>query len=236
MSTSRESLLLVDSSRRLAPAFPMRGLADAPAARQTVARTHHVPTTTLEDSYATELAALRKQSTSKGHLDGFAQGMAEAESAVAQVKADLAALAAQEQTRWTSRLSTAVQALVAAATQLDQRSAPALDDLVEVVTASTMELTSALLQRELACATDPGLDAIRRALRLCPQDASVRIKLNPADLDRLDRTQLGTLSRNVTVSADPTVEPGGALAESGARRVDAQLGVAMIRVRKVLEA
>ena len=236
MSSSPESLLLRGSSRRLAPAFPLTGLPDAPAARQPPARAPQGPSTTLADSYATELAGLRKQAISTGHLDGFTQGMAQAQGAVAQVEADLASLAAQEQALWTSRISAAVQALVTAATQLDERCAPAMDELVEVVTASTLELATAVLQRELACATDPGLEAIGRALRLCPQDAPVRIRLNPDDLSRLDRTQLGKLARTVTVTADPAVEPGGALAESGARRIDAQLGVAMTRVRKALEA
>lgn len=239
MSSSPESLLLQGPSRRLAPAFPMLGPPDAPAARperREHQRRRQEPTGTLADSYATELSDLRRQATAKGHLAGFAQGMSEAEASVAQVKADLALRSGQEQALWTSRVSAAVQALAFAAAQLDERSAPALDELVEVVTASTLELVTAVLQRELACATDPGLDAIGRALRLCPQDAPVRIRLNPADLSRLDRAQLGKLSRSVTVSADPAVEPGGALAESGARRVDAQLGVAMTRVRKALES
>ena len=236
MSSSPESLLLQGSSRRLAPAFPLTGLADAPGARQPMARVPQGASSTLADSYAAELSSLRKQATSHGHLEGFARGMAQAQSALAQAKADQAALAAEEQAVWIRQVSAAVQALVSAAAQLDQRSAPALDELVEVITASSLELATAVLQRELACATDPGLDAIGRALRLCPADAPVRVRLNPADLDRLDRTQLGKLARTVTVSADPDVEPGGAMAQSGARRVDAQLGVAMARVRKVLEA
>jgi flagellar assembly protein FliH len=235
MSSSPESLLLRDSSRRLAPAFPVRGLHDAPVARQPLAREHQGPTTTLADSYAAELSALRKRAIAKGRQDGFAQGMAQAQEASALVKAELATQAADEQARSAVLVGAAVQALTSAAAQLDQRSAPALEDLAGVVAASTLELVTALLQRELACATTPGMDAITRALRLCPQDAPVRVRLNPADLESLDRNQLSKLTHCVTVSADPAVEPGGALAESGARRIDAQLGAAMIRVRKALE-
>ncbi|MGV8846784.1 FliH/SctL family protein [Tessaracoccus sp.] len=225
-----------DPNTRLSPAFPVLGLPSETTVRQSPARTRQAPVSTLEESYAGELAALREQAIAGGHLDGFTKGMAEAGTAVAQARADAVAVVNAEQAVWARQMSLAVDALAAAAGQLDQRFIPALDDLVGVVSASAFELTTALLQRELVRATDPGLDAIRRVLRLCPEDAPVRVRLHPADLARLDLVQLGELSDLVTVTGDDTVEPGGALAESGSRRIDAQMGAAMIRARKALEA
>jgi flagellar assembly protein FliH len=48
--------------------------------------------------------------------------------------------------------------------------------------------------------------------------------------------ELAALPPSVTVLGDVTVERAGALAEAGTTRVDAQLGVALERVRAVLRS
>lgn len=241
MNSSPDSVLLRPTGR-LAPAFPSLGR--QPVQVPSVPQPHggsaparaHGQAMTLAQSYAHEMSTLREQATAGGYQDGYAKGMAGANAAIAETTAVATAAAGREQAVWTARVSQAVDALAAAAARLDQRSVPALAELTRTLTSTALDLTSAILARELVTAKDPGLDAIRRALTLCPADAPVRVSLHPEDLARLDQVRMTALSELITVSADPNVEPGGALVESGARRVDAQLGTAMIRVRKALES
>jgi flagellar assembly protein FliH len=95
-------------------------------------------------------------------------------------------------------------------------------------------LVEDLLGRELAVAAAPGLDALRRALRLCPADAPVVVRLHPDDLAEIPAPALAELPDSVTVTGDPRIERAGAVAETGPQRIDAQLGAAVERVQAVL--
>jgi flagellar assembly protein FliH len=77
---------------------------------------------------------------------------------------------------------------------------------------------------------------MRRALTLCPTDVPVVVRLHPDDLAEVAPDELAKLPTSVTVLGDITVERAGALAEAGTTRVDAQLGLALERVRAVLRS
>ena len=87
-----------------------------------------------------------------------------------------------------------------------------------------------------AVATSPGLDALRRALTLCPSDVPIVVRLHPDDLAEVPAAALAQLPAAVTVLGDETVERAGALAEAGNQRVDAQLTTALERVLEVLRS
>src|SRR3712207_9416871 len=72
-------------------------------------------------------------------------------------------------------------------------------------------------------------------LTLCPADAPTVVRLHPDDLAELPADALAELPDTVRVVGDLSVERAGAVAETGATRVDAQLGAAPERVRAVLE-
>jgi flagellar assembly protein FliH len=95
-------------------------------------------------------------------------------------------------------------------------------------------LVEDLLGRELELATSPGLDAVRRALTLCPTDAPVVVRLHPDDLAEIPAEALAALPESVSVVGDQRVERAGAVAETGSQRVDAQIGAALERVQAVL--
>ena len=57
------------------------------------------------------------------------------------------------------------------------------------------------------------------------------VRLNPADVATVGDLTFG---RELTIVADPSVEPAGAIVEVGACTIDAQIGPALARVRKAL--
>ncbi len=124
------------------------------------------------------------------------------------------------------------------------RHAGALDELSAAIAASATELAfeiaEAVLARELELSRSPGVDAIRRAANLLPDTgadaATVVVRLHPADLTLLGGDTVDELlpGRKVEVCADPAVERGGCVLDSGASRVDASISAALARVRQVL--
>ena len=81
------------------------------------------------------------------------------------------------------------------------------------------------------------VDAVRRAVARSGRGADLLLHLNPDDLDSaralgIDLEQVA--GRPVHVVGDPTVERGGAVADSGARRVDACVSTAVATLRAEL--
>ena len=208
---------------RRAPERPGRRAGDHPAPR-------------LEEVYAAELTRLRARAREEGWAAGHAEGLAEAAGAVARIEAEATARLLAVQQRWESRVAATVAALTAACAQVDATPPVGGETFDQLVLGATLGLVEEVLGRELAVATQPGVDALRRALALSPDDGPTVVRLNPDDLDRIDPAVLAGLPPSVRLVGDPAVEPAGAIAETGVRRVDAQVGPALQRVRDVLGA
>jgi flagellar assembly protein FliH len=190
----------------------------------------------LGDVYADELARLRSQAQAEGFAAGHAEGLLAAEAAVAEVERSAAARLADVQARWERRLASATAALGAAVARLDEAALPVADDVRETIIGATLTLVEDLLGRELALADSPGLDAVRRALSLCPADLPALVRVHPDDLAEIPAEALAELPDSVRVIGDDSVERAGAVAESGVRRIDAQISTALERVQAVLTA
>jgi flagellar assembly protein FliH len=227
MTSSRDSSLLRGASAASATPY-LRSVQPPPAPPAGRAGLR------LGDVYAGELARLRAAAEEAGYADGFAAGMAAAQEALGQAERAAEARAADAQVRWERRLASATAALGAAASRLEESLAPTADELRDTVLAAALTLVGDLFGRELAVAQQPGLDALRRALTLLPADAPAVVRLHPDDLAEVPAHALEGLPASVTVVADETVERAGAIAETGPRRVDAQLSAALERVRAVL--
>jgi flagellar assembly protein FliH len=185
------------------------------------------------------LAAARAAAHAEGYATGWAQGRQEAAAAVQAetVRAEQHRRAAEGERA--EQVTQALTALNAAAAGLTGRCAPVLADAGDTVARIAFAVTEALLARELAVATDPGLDAVRRALAATPTSQPVLIRLNPADHAVVAGGGLATgpgQGREVTLVADRSVAPGDAVAVSGESNVDAGLQAALARVREVLGA
>jgi flagellar assembly protein FliH len=194
------------------------------------------PSFRLGDVYAEELARLREHAHAEGFTAGHAEGMAAAAAVVAETERAAAERLADVQARWERRMASATAALAAAAARFDEASVPAAEEIRETIVGTVLTLVEDLLGRELALAESPVLDAVRRALTLCPADSPVVVRVHPDDLGEIPADALAELPDTVRVVGDPGVERAGAVAETGPRRIDAQLGAALERVQTVLSS
>jgi flagellar assembly protein FliH len=219
LSPELPSRVLRGSAAAGMPVVPLEGLLD-PMQRAAL------------DSLTSDL---RQGARAEGYAVGWAEGRRAADEA-AVLQATVAATAQAEEARCSATaLASALRALTAAADALEARAVVPAAELADAVVTGAFELAQALLGRELSLTADPGLDALRRALVLLPENRPVTARMNPDDAS-VCRAGLATasLGREVLVVSDPTVEPGGAIVACDSTRVDAQLGPAIDRVREVL--
>ena len=247
MSSSREGVLLRGDSAARAVSYrelTAAGRQEGPSPverRTTIRRAADQPVPEVErhsfrlgDVYAEELARLRDQAHAEGYADGYAEGMKAAEAAVAEAERVANERLAETQARWERRLVSATAALGAAVRQVEEAAVPVAEDIRDTILGTVLTLVEDLLGRELSVADSPGLDALRRALTLCPADSPTVIRLHPDDLAEIPADALAELPDSLTVVGDPEIERAGAVAETGSRHVDAQLGAALQRVQAVL--
>ncbi|TKJ21536.1 flagellar assembly protein FliH [Blastococcus sp. CCUG 61487] len=192
------------------------------------------PTFRLGEVYAEELERLRARAHAEGYAAGHAEGMTAAADVVAEAERAAVERLTATQEKWERRIASATAALGAAASRLDEAAQPTAEEIRETILASVLTLVEDLVGRELALADSPVLDAVRRALTLCPADAPAVVRVHPDDLAEIPADALEELPASVRVVADPAIERAGAVAESGSRRIDAQLVAAVQRVQSVL--
>jgi flagellar assembly protein FliH len=256
MSSLREGVLLRGSGAERATPYRERGPVqhryqqpeDEPGAqhpqveerRSTIRRAADLPVVgggasfRLGDVYAEELDRLRQHAHAEGFAAGHAEGMREADAVVAETERAAAERLADVQARWERRVASATAALGAAVTRFDEAAVPVADEVRETIIGMVLTLVEDILGRELALADSPVLDAVRRALALVPSDAPVVVRVHPDDLAEIPAEALAELPDSVRVIGDAAVERAGAVAETGPRRIDAQLMTALERVQAVL--
>jgi flagellar assembly protein FliH len=164
-----------------------------------------------------------EQGAAAGYEAGYADGRRDAEEAASETERERMA-----------RVDRAVAALARSTDVLRSAYEQRCGELEGAVPRFTFELLEALFGREAALAVDPGREAVARALRIDESALPAVVRLHPEDAATVgDLTDLSP-SRPLTVVADPTVEPGGAMVEVGSTTIDSQLSRALERVRAVL--
>ena len=162
-----------------------------------------------------------------GYEDGYAAGQeaARAEAVEAARRAD-------------ARLEQALGALGHASHAAALGFAERRDRLEHSVTAFAFDLVETLLGRELALTAEPGRDAVARALAVDCSDLPAMVRIHPDDAEAMRSVDGDALAgtRELTVVADASVEPGGAIVEIGETTIDSQLSAAVQRVRDILLA
>ncbi|UWZ53634.1 flagellar assembly protein [Dactylosporangium aurantiacum] len=188
------------------------------------------------EAYPPELVAqVRAEAEAAGYAAGWAQGMREARAGAEAEAARVAAEAAAAAEAQRQRVARALHAVDAAVADLERRVVPAAHDIEDQIVATAFAIAEAVLGRELRTATEPGREALTRALALAPAGSPVTVRLNPADRLTIGQTELVMDGRTVSLVDDPGLAPGDALALCDATTVDARLGPALDRVREVLE-
>jgi len=181
------------------------------------------------------VAQVRAEAEAVGYAEGWAQGRREAQTRAAEQAAQIADETAQIAEMHHRRVERALRTVAAAADELERRALPAAEELEDQIVATAFALAEAVLARELRTATEPGRDALTRALALTPRSRPVTVRLNPADLMTIGQTELFVDGRTVSLVDDPDLQPGDALAICDATTIDARLGPALDRVREVLQ-
>ena len=228
----------------------------------------------MPDSLSFELGSLasvppglvrqaRVDAESVGYLNGWTQGLREANSARA---ADLAAARA-EHARFIAdrdqRLRAAMAALADATARLEQAHVPAARDIEDDIVGYAVELAEALLGRELRDVDATARDALARAMRLAPDGEPVTVSVSPQDYAVLvedepagddgdsDAADAGVdgpstvaaailreiseaAGHQITLTRDPALSPGDSLARYGATTIDARLSEGIRRVKEAL--
>jgi flagellar assembly protein FliH len=169
---------------------------------------------TRSESVAAAVEAGRRAGYDDGYRAGVEAGLAETARTRNGLTAEARALMAS---------------LADAAAALRARHVQSAAEVEAQIVQAALTLAEAVIGRELAVAASPGADALARAMKAAGPERPVVVRLNPDDLGLLDEVPDG-----VKVLADATIPSGGAVAEAGDWRVDAQVGPALERAKAVL--
>lgn len=188
-----------------------------------------------DDATEAALGSLVDAAGGAARAQGYAMGWAEGRrAALARAEADRAERARVHDTEHAGAVAEVVStadALLRAADRLHAESRAHLDALAGAAVDLALRLAEAVLDRELQVATDPGRDALRRALAALPEPGPVTVRLHPDDLAALGPD---AVQDRVAVRADATLARGDAVAETGTCTVDATIAGALARAREVL--
>ncbi|MDT0156370.1 FliH/SctL family protein [Microbacterium sp. ARD32] len=178
---------------------------------------------------ADERRLARQRGYADGHAEGFRVAMAEAAEAAARADAervDADATARREVASAVSALDAAVAALHARAEELtrldEQRISARAIELAETI------LAEALADRDLSAST-----ALRRALAAGGADPVAEVRMSADDVRTLQRSDAAPA--HVRVVADESLVAGDAIAVLQHGYVDARIGQALDRARRVLD-
>ena len=176
----------------------------------------------------------RTAAVAAGRAEGYAAGLAAAAADAERTAAQVVAQSEAAERQRDAHLARGVELLLTAADTFRTQEQVVLVDVEDTVVELALSIARTVLDRELATRTDPGADAIARALGLVPDDCPVTVRLHPDDVLTLGDLSAVDPGRRLVVVADPAVEPGGCTAEAAGRLVDAQVGPALTRVAAVL--
>jgi flagellar assembly protein FliH len=161
-------------------------------------------------------AQVKEMEHQRGYDAGYQEGLTRAHADVVAATDDAS-----------RRVRNALAALSEAVASFDQRQTVALGDVEDAIVAGAFALARSVLQRELIIATDPGGDALARALQLVPDRGDVTARMHPDDIATLNMDRITNAARTVLLVADLSIELGGCVLEVGQMRIDAQLSSAL---------
>jgi flagellar assembly protein FliH len=182
------------------------------------------------------LELARADATAAGYSAGWAQGVSEAREQMAAQVAASRDRAHEFDMERAEALHKALHALDFAAAELEQRAVRSAEQSEDVLLDMAVEIAEALLQRDLRMG-DTGSDALARVLALAPVDEPITVRLSPADHAAVTADGMSPQSdsrREIVLVADPELQPGDAMAISGASLIDGRLREGLARVRAVL--
>ncbi len=160
----------------------------------------------------------------EGRTEGFAQGAAEAEGAIADHR------------RSADRLGLLGNALEHAINDVQNSATAETETLERGIVDMAMQIAEAVIGREI---TDHEYvaDNVRRSLQLCGREGPMDVKVHPDEVSCIEEaTAAGLLTwpRGADLVADASVSRGGCVIDAGGARLDSQVEAAMDRIRAAL--
>lgn len=184
--------------------------------------------TRLEPAFDELVVRAETAARAEGFALGLAEGRAAASAELAQSRLELAAEHDRRVAEDRELVGHALAALDVALQAWETRIAPAQLQLE----GSALDLALEIV-RELAGHVPEVIEhAVARTLSLTDDvTGEILLRLHPSEADRMAPVLQG---RAVRLVPDPSVEPGGCLAEVSGRRVDARLSTTLRRLREAL--
>lgn len=170
--------------------------------------------------WAARAEAVAEEARVEGFRRGFADGRAQGET-----------IGYQEGRRDCARAIEALDRLVEQMRDTDRRIGTEIGD---ETTGFAMAAVEAILARELAVSSDPGLEAIERCLAVGPELGPIEARLHPEDIKTLGHVERVTGDRRFTITPDPSLQRGDAVVTIGDTTVDGRLAEALDRLRDAL--
>lgn len=198
---------------------------------------HYLPTYAdpeLERIVREAAETAREQARAEGYARGWSEGRAAAAQAAQADAARRAQTSASRDRIEADRINSALSAAVAAARDVGNVNGPQWNEVADSIVDAAMQLTRAVLARELAATGGEVVEAVRIAMRGIADGAPV-IAVNPEDYETLtELAAAGSLPDDVHLVPDRTVPRGGALAKAGARQLLAHLPGALAAAEEAL--
>lgn len=177
----------------------------------------------------------REAGYASGHLAGYEAGRLEGLELLAAQQHELVEQDAQERAARKERLVELLGALeTAVAAALDYQ-APRVEEMRDVIAQMAVDIAETLVGHHLQVQDCAAKDAVVRALSRVPREASVTLRLHPADValiaDYVDEVTDWQIARIVP---DTSIERGDATATAQNLEVEASISGGLERVRAVL--
>lgn len=185
------------------------------------------------------LAPARDAAQAAGYTAGWASGI-RAARAIADADADASRTEAERVSALRrDQLRTIFATIDQAASALEQRAVPAAEQLEDLIVSAALAIAEQLVGHSLRNDPDRAPATLARLLALVPANEDVAIRVSAADhaiLTADDGDCLGPngTARSIRLVKDASLQPGDAIATSGATVIDARINVGLERIREVL--
>jgi flagellar assembly protein FliH len=181
----------------------------------------------------TLLAQARAAANAAGYAAGWAHGMRMAEQRAAAAAERSRAEAEQAHADQRAAVARGLAALHAAADALERQAVPGAEQLEALLLEAGHGIAEALVGHALRDDETRAPAALARVLALAPAGEPVTVRLSPAD-HAIVAAHFVPADRAVTIVADPELEPGDAVAVSGATEVESRIRAGLHRIREAL--
>lgn len=186
----------------------------------------------LEEMVRAAADQARLEAQAQGYLAGWAQGRQES----AQESSRFRAAQQVEQQRLRVAIRQEAQGLLTALREADEQvhesRMPEWEEVADVLADGALQLTRALLGRELATVDDRVQQDVRAALRQLNRHTATVVQLCPEDARALAEDP----PEGVQVEADPQLSPGSVVVQTPEQRLRRDLPAAIAAAEEVLRS